>query len=124
MMHHGHCHSGRVHPIVCPTQYRCHDSFVQREVPFIHPIVNVNRVNTVNVPRHYFTESTQNVAGQQLFAGRGPGPGPGVMGAQSFPGGPGVMGAQSFPGGPGVMGAQSFPGYGPGFGHGGCGRPC
>ena len=36
----------QVRPVVCPTQYRCHDKFVPREVPFIHPIVNVNRVHT------------------------------------------------------------------------------
>ncbi len=69
----------QVRPVVCPTQYRCHDQFVPREVPFIHPIVNVNRVHTVEIPRHYVTETTQNVMGQTLPArpGFGPGMGPG-----------------------------------------------
>ena len=68
----------QVRPVVCPTQYRCHDRFVPREVPFIHPIVNVNRVHTVEIPRHYVTETTQNVMGQTLPArpGFGPGMGP------------------------------------------------
>ena len=77
------CHQGnmmggnQVRPVVCPTQYRCHDKFVPREVPFIHPIVNVNRVHTVEIPRHYFTETTQNVMGQTLPARPGFGPGMG-----------------------------------------------
>ncbi|WP_255428517.1 spore coat protein D [Sporosarcina sp. resist] len=65
-MQHGNCGGNQVQPIVCPTQYRCHDRFVPREVPFIHPIVNVNRVHTVEIPRHYFTETTQNVMGQTI----------------------------------------------------------
>lgn len=77
---------------MCPTQYRCHDTFVPREVPVIHPIVNVNRQHTVVVPRNYVTETTRTVPGSTVFARPG----------QPFGGGPGF-------GGPG-------PGYGPGFG--------
>ncbi|NYF25737.1 hypothetical protein [Sporosarcina sp. JAI121] len=81
-MQHGHHqmhHCNQAQPVVCPPQYRCHDQFVPREVPFIHPIVNVNRVHTVEIPRHYFTETTENVMGQTLPAqpGFGPGYGPG-----------------------------------------------
>lgn len=95
-MQHGGCHRNQVQPVVCPTQYRFHNQFVPQEVPFIHPIVNVNRVNTVQIPRHYYTETTETVMGETLPAR--PGYGPGM-------GGPGF-------GGPGYGG----PGYGPGFG--------
>ena len=63
-----------VQPIVCPTQYRCHDQFIPREVPVIHPIVNVNRQHFVDVPRHYWTETTENVMGATLPANPGFGP--------------------------------------------------
>lgn len=79
MMHHGNCHEGcgcqqQVQPIVCPTQYRFHDEFTQREVPVIHPIVNVNRQNIVDVPVHYFSETTENVMGATIspFGGCNP----------------------------------------------------
>jgi len=113
------CHQGnmmggnQVRPVVCPTQYRCHDKFVPREVPFIHPIVNVNRVHTVEIPRHYFTETTQNVMGQTLPARPGMGPG---MGPGYGPGmGPGMGGY-----GPQVGGIGNRPGCGhrPGCGCG------
>ena len=92
MMHHGnqfpgHCHGNQVQPVVCPTQYRFHDQFVPQEVPFIHPFVNVNRVNTVQIPRHYYTETTENVMGQTLPARPGFGPGMGGRGM----GGPGSV---------------------------------
>ncbi|MEK4758864.1 hypothetical protein MHH85_01165 [Viridibacillus sp. FSL E2-0187] len=57
---HGHCHHGQ-QPVVCPTQYQFNDCYVEREVPVIHPIVTVNRKHIVNVPRHYYTQSTENV---------------------------------------------------------------
>ena len=90
-MHPGMMGAGQVQPVVCPTQYRCHDQFVPQEVPFIHPIVNVNRVHTVQIPRHYFTETTQDVMGQTLPAQPGFGPGmdgygPQVGGIGSRPG--------------------------------------
>lgn len=72
MMHHGNCHEHcgcgqhQVQPIVCPTQYRCHDEFTQREVPFIHPIVNVTRHNIVDVPVHYYTETNEDVMGATI----------------------------------------------------------
>lgn len=64
----------QMQPIVCPTQYRCHDEFIPREVPVIHPIVNVNRQHVVEVPRHFYTETTQNVMGETLPAMPGCGP--------------------------------------------------
>ncbi|WP_153732571.1 spore coat protein D [Sporosarcina obsidiansis] len=65
-------------PIVCPTQYRYNDCFTTQEIPYIHPIVNVNRHNVVGVPQHYYTESTQDVMGSTFMPGTGPGMGPGV----------------------------------------------
>lgn len=65
----------QMQPIVCPTQCRYHDQFFQVEQPFIHPIVNVNRQHPVVTPRHYYTETTENVMGAPVFPGQGPGPG-------------------------------------------------
>lgn len=66
-------------PIVCPPEYFVRDEFMPREVPVIHPIVNVNRQHTVDVPRHYYTQTTENVMGAPMMArpGYGPGYGPG-----------------------------------------------
>ncbi|MFC7366537.1 MULTISPECIES: hypothetical protein [Bhargavaea] len=94
--HHGHGHGCRCHkcvrqPIVCPPTYRFHDTFTECEVPFVHPIVNVNRQNVVNVPRHYFTESETTVPGRNIYA-NGPG-----FGGPGF-GGPGFGGPGSFRG--------------------------
>lgn len=65
MYQHHHCPTQvspiRTNPIVCPPQYRCHDTFIPREVPFIHPIVNVNRQHYADFPRHYFTESNVTI---------------------------------------------------------------
>lgn len=75
-------------PIVCPTQYRFHDCFSTQDIPYIHPVVNVNRQNVVGVPQHYYTETTENVMGSMIMPGmppRGPqfgpqfGPGHGGM---------------------------------------------
>lgn len=60
-------------PIVCPPNYRFHDEFMPREVPVIHPIVNVNRQHFVDVPRHYFTETTENVMGTPVHPHMGRG---------------------------------------------------
>lgn len=58
--------SHQVQPVVCPTQYRCREEFIPREVPYIHPIVNVNRQHYVDVPKHYYTETTENVMGAPI----------------------------------------------------------
>ena len=65
---------GQVEPVVCPTQYRHHDQFIPQEVPYIHPIVNVNHQHVVEVPQHFWTEMTENVMGQTLPANPGFGP--------------------------------------------------
>jgi hypothetical protein len=74
MMHHGNCHGNQVQPIVCPPEYRCHDEFIPREVPVIHPIVNVNRHHYVDIPRHYYTETTEDVMGAPVVPRGGFGP--------------------------------------------------
>jgi hypothetical protein len=98
MMHHGNmmplgnCYGNQIQPVVCPPQYRCHDTFIPREVPFIHPIVNVNRVNIVEIPRHYFTETTRNVRGETIIAQPGFGPRVGGFGPGAGGFGPGFVG--------------------------------
>ncbi len=85
MMQQWNCHHSMAQPVVCPTQYRCHDQFIPREVPFIHPIVNVNRQNIVEIPRHYYTETTRNVMGETVQARPGYGPQTGGFGPQFGP---------------------------------------
>lgn len=86
MMNHEGCHGQcqgncngncgmQVQPVVCPPQYRFHDEYTEREVPFIHPIVNVNRQHVVDVPKHYYTETTEDVMGMNMFPGPMQGPG-------------------------------------------------
>jgi hypothetical protein len=48
-------------PIVCDPQYVVRDCYIPREVPVVHPIVNVNRHVIVNVPKHYYQPMTKNV---------------------------------------------------------------
>lgn len=48
-------------PIYCDPQYVVHDTYVPRYVPYVHPIIHVNRKNIVNVPKHVFQESYENV---------------------------------------------------------------
>lgn len=55
-------------PIVCPPEYCMRDEFIPREVPVIHPIVNVNRQHIVDFPRHYYTETTEDVMGGHMMA--------------------------------------------------------
>lgn len=50
-----------VRPIFCPPKYVVRDRFVPREVPYIHPVININRTNIVNVPRHIVRPITRNV---------------------------------------------------------------
>jgi hypothetical protein len=85
-MCHANCGCGHVQPmrqmpaVVCPTQYRCTDSFNPAVLPVIHPIVNVNRQNTVLIPRDYYAETTRNVPGETILAQPGHGPGHGRRG--------------------------------------------
>jgi len=48
-------------PICCPPQYCVRDYYTQRIIPVIHPVVNINRQNIVDVPRHYYQPMTTNV---------------------------------------------------------------
>lgn len=50
-----------VAPIVCPPLCRYTDSYVKREVPYIQPLINVNRQHIVDVPRTYYREINQTV---------------------------------------------------------------
>ena len=45
-----------------------------REIPFIHPIVNVNRHRFVDIPKHYYEETTKDVMGPPVFLGGENGP--------------------------------------------------
>lgn len=64
----------QIQPVICPPQYRYHDQFTPRPVPVIHPIVNVNRQHIVDVPEHFYTETTENVMGAPMMLGPGMGP--------------------------------------------------
>ena len=96
-MHHNNCHSCKqskwaspAQPIVCPPQYRVHDTFVPRIQPVIQPIVNVNREHMVNVPQYYFTETNETVAAESTRACPGSGNDFGFGGGGGYP-------MQSFP---------------------------
>ncbi|NCU17272.1 spore coat protein D [Pallidibacillus pasinlerensis] len=39
-------------PVYCPPRYHVRNKFVKRVHPVIHPIVHVNRINVIDVPRH------------------------------------------------------------------------
>lgn len=95
MMHHGNCcprtsPMQMANPVVCPPQYRFHDEFIPQVVPFIHPIVNVNREHIVPIPRHFYTETTENVMGAPatpiapIGGGFGPEFGPGFGRGRGF----------------------------------------
>ena len=60
---------GCVKPICCPPQYCVRDYYTQRMVPVIHPIVNINRQNIIDVPQHYYQQTTRNVVVDQGFQG-------------------------------------------------------
>ena len=64
----------QVQPVICPPQYRYFDQFTPRQVPVVHPIVNVNRQHIVDVPEHFYTETTENVMGAPMMPGVGMGP--------------------------------------------------
>ncbi|MCM3716315.1 hypothetical protein [Halalkalibacter oceani] len=60
-------------PIVCPTQYVVNDQFLRREVPVIHPVVFVNRLNIFDVPRHITAPVRKDVVINHGFRPYGPG---------------------------------------------------
>jgi spore coat protein D len=47
------------------------DSYAQRFVPVIHPIVVINRQNIIDVPQHYVQQTTRNVVVNQGFQAQG-----------------------------------------------------
>ena len=49
-----------VKPIICPPRFVERNRFVPRVVPYIHPVVHVNRTHIVNVPRHIYKPITRN----------------------------------------------------------------
>ncbi|MCP3763035.1 hypothetical protein NLX67_11620 [Domibacillus sp. A3M-37] len=53
-------HRHHVRPIVCPPRCVVHNTYIKREVPVIHPIININRQHIVNVPRHMYQPITRN----------------------------------------------------------------
>lgn len=58
-------------PICCPPQYCVRDFYTQRMVPVIHPIVNINRQNIIDVPQHVYQQTTRNVVVDRGFQGQG-----------------------------------------------------
>jgi len=48
-------------PVIYPPQYCVHDYYTPRMVPYIHPVVHVNRQNIVNVPQHYYPTITKDI---------------------------------------------------------------
>jgi len=48
-------------PIYCDPEYIVHDTYIPRYVPYIHPIIHVNRKNIVNVPQHIYQSQTRDV---------------------------------------------------------------
>lgn len=70
---------GQCRPIVLPPRCCYHNSYVARRVPYIQPIVNVNRVNVVNVPELQYRQINRTV-----IVDRG-------LPAQGFVGAPGAF---------------------------------
>lgn len=60
-----------VKPICCPPEYRVQDHYAQRMVPVVHPVVTINRQNIIDVPQHYYQQTTQNVVVNQGFQSQG-----------------------------------------------------
>ncbi|KLU63796.1 hypothetical protein DEAC_c42880 [Desulfosporosinus acididurans] len=60
-------------PICCPPQYCVRNYYTPRVIPVIHPVVNVNRYNVVNVPQHIYQPMSTNVVVDpgQGYAGYG-----------------------------------------------------
>ncbi|HEY8464709.1 MAG TPA: hypothetical protein VIM29_11995 [Bacillota bacterium] len=48
-------------PVICPPQCRINNCVIPRMVPYIHPVVFINRLTIVNVPRHFFLPINRTV---------------------------------------------------------------
>ena len=59
-----------VKPICCPPQYCVQDYYAQRFVPVIHPVVTIRRQNIIDVPQHFYQQTTRNVVVNQGFQGQ------------------------------------------------------
>jgi len=70
-------------PICCPPQYCVRDFYAQRLIPVIHPIVNINRQNIIDVPQHIYQQTSRNVVVEQGFQAQGA-QGVGFLGGQGF----------------------------------------
>ena len=68
-----------VKPICCPPEYCVRDYYTHRFVPVIHPIVNINRQNIIDVPQHLYQQTTRNVIVDPGYQGQG-------FQGRSFPG--------------------------------------
>ena len=64
-----------VRPICCPPLCCVQDSYYQRFVPVIQPVVTINRQNVIDVPQVYYQQTTRNVVVNQGFQGQGVLPG-------------------------------------------------
>ncbi|HBV87851.1 spore coat protein D [Desulfosporosinus sp.] len=78
---HGNC----CKPICCPPQYCVRDFYAQRLIPVIHPVVNINRQNIIDVPQHIYQQTSRNVVVEQGFQAP-------VAQGRGFLGGPGFLG--------------------------------
>lgn len=47
-------------PIHCPPRYIVQNRFIRRPQPIIHPVVHVNRLNIVDVPKHIYRPIFRN----------------------------------------------------------------
>ncbi|MCM3024548.1 hypothetical protein [Heyndrickxia ginsengihumi] len=47
--------------IYCDPQYVVEDTYVEREVTYVHPVIYINRKHIVNVPRHVYETVTKNI---------------------------------------------------------------
>ena len=62
-----------VRPICCPPEYCVQDYYTQRSVPVVHPVVIIRRQNMIDVPQHYYQQTTRNVVVNQGFQDQGQG---------------------------------------------------
>lgn len=47
--------------VFCEPRYVYKDTYVERNVTYVHPIIQVNRKHVVNVPRHVYQRYEQNM---------------------------------------------------------------
>ncbi|MCM3025121.1 hypothetical protein G4D61_02060 [Bacillus ginsengihumi] len=47
--------------VYCDPEYIVNDTYVEREVTYVHRIIRINRQHIVNVPRNVYRTVTRNV---------------------------------------------------------------